>query len=155
MVEPINLRPVEPGRAAPVQPQARQPAMKTGFAEALGQALGTSEPVRFSAHARQRLEERGVALDDPACARLAEAVDAAAAKGARDGLFLMDELAMVVNVPNRTVVTVVPQDEAGHKVFTNIDSAVIVPAEDGAGAAESATKPIGLDPFRGGLRAAD
>ena len=38
---------------------------------------------------------------------------------------LVDRVAMVVAVRNRTVVTALPHDEAGPAVFTNIDSAVI------------------------------
>jgi flagellar operon protein len=53
------------------------------------------------------------------------AVQRAASKGARDALVLMDDLAMVVSVTNRTVVTVVDKDNLKQNVFTNIDSAVI------------------------------
>jgi hypothetical protein len=38
---------------------------------------------------------------------------------------MLDDVAMIVNVPNRTVVTAVDGDQAGSQVFTNIDSAVI------------------------------
>jgi len=41
-------------------------------------------------------------------------------------LLLMDRLALVVSVPNRTVITVVPREELQDAVFTNIDSAVLV-----------------------------
>jgi flagellar operon protein len=37
----------------------------------------------------------------------------------------MDDLAMVVSVRNRTVVTVVDKEHLKQNVFTNIDSAVI------------------------------
>ncbi len=57
--------------------------------------------------------------------RLQGAVQRAANKGSRDALVLMDNLAMVVSVKNRTVVTVVDKDNLKQNVFTNIDSAVI------------------------------
>ena len=57
--------------------------------------------------------------------RLQGAVQKAAGKGSRDALVLMDDLAMVVSVTNRTVVTVVDKENLKQNVFTNIDSAVI------------------------------
>jgi len=40
-------------------------------------------------------------------------------------LVLVDSVAMVVAVGNRTVVTALPHDDATPAVFTNIDAAVI------------------------------
>lgn len=81
--------------------------------------------LHFSKHASRRIEERGLSLDEGRLERLERAVGQAAAKGAKDSLILLDELALVVSVQNRTVVTAV--DEASQKahVFTNIDSVVI------------------------------
>lgn len=79
----------------------------------------------WSRHARERLESRNIVLNDSDITSLRQAVDRADQKGARDSLVLLRNLAFIVNVQNRTVVTAV---EAGHlrdNVFTNIDSAVI------------------------------
>jgi len=91
--------------------------------------------IRFSAHAQNRLLSRGIALSPQAVDRLSEAVDRAASKGARDALMLMpgasrgEDLALVVSITNRTVVTAVDGESIRENVFTNIDSAVIVGAE--------------------------
>jgi flagellar operon protein len=53
-------------------------------------------------------------------------VDRAAAKGARESLVMMDDVALVVSVKNRTVITAVDRAHLKDNVFTNIDSAVIV-----------------------------
>ena len=64
--------------------------------------------------------------------RLNKAVDRAAAKGARDALVLIpgasrtDDLALVVSVVNRTVVTAMDGERMRESVFTNIDSAVVI-----------------------------
>lgn len=81
--------------------------------------------LRFSAHAQTRLQSRKISIGDAQMARLQGAVDRAASKGSRDSLVLMDDLAMVVSVKNRTVVTVVDSENLKQNVFTNIDSAVI------------------------------
>ncbi len=80
--------------------------------------------VKFSAHAQTRLQSRNISLDASHINRLQGAVQRAAGKGSRDALVLMDDLAMVVSVSNRTVITVVDKDNMKQNVFTNIDSAV-------------------------------
>lgn len=78
--------------------------------------------VKFSAHADMRLRERGLDLTGDDMARIKGAMDTLASKGGRDSLLLMGDTALIVNVPNRTVITAM---DAG-SVFTNIDSAVII-----------------------------
>ena len=68
-------------------------------------------------------------MTDSQKTRLNKAVDTLAEKGSRDALVLMDKLALVVSVPNRTVVTVMSDNNVQDKVFTNIDSAVVVAQE--------------------------
>ena len=53
-------------------------------------------------------------------------VQKASEKGIKESLVLMDSLAFIVNVPNKTVVTAMDQGESGDNIFTNIDGAVIV-----------------------------
>ena len=115
-----GLSPLDGVRPA-ARPNATAPADGPSFAESLGGQLG----IRFSAHAQARLDSRGVSFDSGQMARLQSGVDAAAAKGSREALVLLDSVAMVVAVRNRTVVTAMPRDETGPAVFTNIDSAVI------------------------------
>ncbi|HEX3047301.1 MAG TPA: flagellar biosynthesis protein, partial [Bacillota bacterium] len=57
---------------------------------------------------------------------LRDAVNKAEAKGARESLILMDQMALVVSIKNRTVITAVDNESLKDNVFTNIDSAVIV-----------------------------
>jgi flagellar operon protein len=79
----------------------------------------------FSKHARKRIEQRGLDLDPERLTRLEAAVGRAEAKGAKDSLILLDELALVVNVRSRTVVTAMDEASRKEHVFTNIDSVVI------------------------------
>ena len=79
----------------------------------------------FSGHARDRLATRGISLAPQQLSRLQAGVDRAAGKGARDSLVLLDDLAFVVNVKSRTVITAVAGQSKREGVFTQIDSAVI------------------------------
>ena len=81
--------------------------------------------VRFSAHAQQRLAQAEVELGPQAMSRLEAAVEKAGLKGGKESLILLDDLAFVVSVKNRTVITAVGANRMNDSVFTNIDSVVI------------------------------
>lgn len=83
--------------------------------------------VKFSQHALQRLESRKIQFDQADMNKLNAAVEKAAEKGAKESLVLMDNnLALVVSVKNKTVITAMDGTSMKNNVFTNIDSAVIV-----------------------------
>ncbi len=121
-----GVRPDAIGAPAP----ARRGATGDGVAEA-GDSFGAvmdrieGSSLTFSGHALRRIEQRGLNLDAARLQRLEQAVDRAEAKGSRDSLVLLDELAVVVSVQNRTVVTAMDEASRKESVFTNIDSVVI------------------------------
>ena len=105
-----------PARASDVVSAAR------GFDAVLREQVTS---VRFSQHALQRAERRGIELDQATLQRLDAGVARAQDRGARDAVVLVDGTAFVVSVRNRTVITAVDQEHMREQVFTNIDSAVI------------------------------
>jgi len=118
-----------PPTVAPLAPSsagvgsAGRPAPGERFDAVLARREET--PLTFSGHAARRMEQRGVQLDDERMRRLETAVGRAEAKGSRDSLILLDDLALVVSIQNRTVVTAVDEANQKEHVFTNIDSVVI------------------------------
>jgi len=90
------------------------------------QAAPVSAPLKFSAHALQRHQSRNIALTNDDVQRMNAMADKAAAKGAKQSLFMLRDVAMVVSIKNRTVITAVDQDSMKENVFTNIDSAAII-----------------------------
>lgn len=83
--------------------------------------------VKFSQHAKQRLESRNIRLSSADIEKLNGAVEKAATKGAKESLVLMNnDLALIVSVKNKTVITAMDGASIKDNVFTNIDSAVIV-----------------------------
>ena len=84
-----------------------------------------SEALKFSSHALKRLEQRGISLSGADVDRLETAMDKVQAKGGKDSLILMDDLALIVSIKNRTVVTALDPKSQKQGVFTNIDSVVI------------------------------
>ncbi|MNJ43244.1 TIGR02530 family flagellar biosynthesis protein [Paenibacillus fonticola] len=126
MNEPIRIGSLYPGR---IQPNALQQVRNSGlhksqdvtFEEMLQDRL-----VHFSSHAVKRLEQRGIQLQPEQLHQIESAIDNAAAKGAKDSLILMKDMALIVNVKNRTVVTAMDGSSMKHNVFTQIDSAVVI-----------------------------
>lgn len=86
---------------------------------------GSSE-LRFSKHATMRLNDRHISLSEEQSERLESGVLKASEKGINESLVILDSLAFIVNVPNKTVVTAIDQNESNNNIFTNIDGAVIV-----------------------------
>jgi flagellar operon protein len=84
------------------------------------------QPLKFSAHASQRLAERKITLDSATMSKVTDAIDRAEAKGIEDTLVLTNDAALIVNVKNRTVITAMDKQSLTGNVFTNIDGAVIV-----------------------------
>jgi flagellar operon protein len=116
-VDRIGPIPTKP--EAPAQPARRE---ESGFKEIWTEACEKHQ-LKFSRHAIERLEGRNLALGSAEMERLGSAVARAGEKGARESLVLLDELAFVVSVRNRTVITALQPSKEG--VFTSIDSAVI------------------------------
>ena len=101
----------------------REKNQSPGFAEILA---GQETKVKFSKHANERLRDRQVDLSDQELAKLDDTVERMAEKGARESLIYMNDMAFVVSVKNRTVITAMDGTSAKENIFTNIDSAAIL-----------------------------
>lgn len=125
VVDPrLQTQPLVPARGGRPQEAARTPDGRS-FADVLGDVQKRSQ-VTFSKHAEERLQSWGQDLDADRLAKLEGAVEVALQKGARSTLVLMKGVAFVVAPQTKTVVTVIPEERMKEKVFTSIDSAVVV-----------------------------
>lgn len=86
--------------------------------------------LKLSKHAVKRLDNRQIEFSELDRERLKSAVETLEKKGARDSLVLMGELAFIVNVPSKTVVTAISKEQMKEQVFTNIDSTILVGPEN-------------------------
>ncbi|WDV47697.1 hypothetical protein PV797_08420 [Clostridiaceae bacterium M8S5] len=82
--------------------------------------------VKFSKHATKRLSERNIKLNKDNIEKLTKAISDAESKGIKDALILMNNVAFIANVQNKTIITTVESNNLKDNVFTNIDGAVIV-----------------------------
>ncbi len=97
------------------------------FREILEQKqAGVVGELKFSKHASVRLSDRNIELTKGQMERLCNGAKKAGEKGIHESLVVVDDLAFIVNIPNKTVVTAMNQADTQDNVFTNIDGAVFM-----------------------------
>lgn len=96
---------------------------KQSFNQILNDKLNPKD-ITFSAHALSRLEQRNIVVDEQICLRLGKAIDEIAQKGGKESLIMLDDVAYVVSIPNKKVITAL--ENSNSNIFTNIDSAMIM-----------------------------
>ncbi|NEW05550.1 flagellar biosynthesis protein [Paenibacillus sp. SYP-B3998] len=127
MTERISIGQLYPNTIPPASTRRttiQQPVSTSG--KPSFQKLLQEQYVRISHHAEVRLKERGIQLQPEQLDKLSTAIDKVAAKGAKDALMLLNGNALIVNVPNRTVVTALDGNSMNEHVFTQIDSAIFI-----------------------------
>lgn len=100
-----------------------KPKLKQSFQSILNQE--TSE-LTLTKHAKERMVERNIVMNEAKWQSIASQVKKAKAKGITDSLVLTDEAALVVSAKNQTIITVMNREEATEKIFTNINGTIII-----------------------------
>jgi flagellar operon protein len=123
MTDPFR---VQLGRVNGVGEQPAKPAgtVKPVQGNSFSETLESVQGVRFSNHALKRLQSRSIDLNSDNVNRLSNAIDKAEKRGGKSSLVMVDDLAFIVNVHDRTVVTALDTNQRGEGVFTQIDSVV-------------------------------
>jgi len=118
---------VQLGRVTAVGEQSSQTA-STGSSSVQGssfsETLQSVQNVKFSTHAQKRLQSRDISLNSDNVSRLSDAIDKAEKRGGKSSLVMVDDLAFIVNIKDRMVVTALDSNQRGEGVFTQIDSVV-------------------------------
>lgn len=130
MADPFQ---VQLGRVSSVGEQPLKPTSTVAPSQGVSflETLEKVQGVRFSNHAQSRIQSRDINLDSESVSRLSSAIDKAEKRGGKSSLVMVDDLAFIVNIQNRTVVTALDKDQRGEGVFTQIDSVVFAdPAEE-------------------------
>lgn len=102
------------------------------FEQILRQQLGEVDKgskiseLKFSKHAEQRVNQRGIQVTENLMDDLNTAVEKARQKGVKDLAVIGKNGAFIINVTNNIVVTTISEQEMKNNIFTNIDSAVII-----------------------------
>lgn len=96
------------------------------FEQILKNQIQENKELKFSKHAQERAQQRGIEVTPSLMSELEKAVDKAREKGAKDLAVIGQNEAFIVNVPNKVVITTMSYLELKNNIFTNIDSAVII-----------------------------
>lgn len=96
------------------------------FQQILAQQTACEEDkeLKFSKHANERLVSRKIDLTTAQLSRLKDGANLAGAKGIKESLIMVDNMAFIVNTKSNTVITAVKDNS--ERVFTNIDGAIIM-----------------------------
>ena len=129
-IKNLNFVPEPIIQRTPSTGKAPRPKSNNNFVESFQTVLireqASKNALKVSAHAQQRLIDRNIKLDKQDWAKINNAIDKAEAKGASNSLLIHGNLALLVSVKNRTVISAMDDTAMQDHVFTNIDSAVIV-----------------------------
>lgn len=103
----------------------QKPRIRESFAEVL-ERQQRDTGVKLSAHAQERLKQQNITISPQDIGKISDATRKAEQKGSKESLILLRDLALVVNIKNKTVITAVDKMRQKDKIFTNIDSTVII-----------------------------
>ena len=129
-----NMNPISPNRLVAARVETREklpasnPALQSSNAADFRQIMESAAMQRkleFSKHANMRLVSRNIEFTSEQMQRIEDGVARAHHKGIRDSLVLIDNIALVINIANKVVVTALNRQDQD-QIFTNIDGAVIV-----------------------------
>lgn len=109
-----------------VNPPSKSQSSKLLNGPSFKEVFENTSSIKFSKHAESRLRSRDVQLDQSQIQRMEQALEKAEAKGVKDTLLLMDNMAFIANTKSRTIITTVPKENMEENIFTNIDGAVII-----------------------------
>jgi len=124
MQRPVNL--LEIAQRGKTPQAAAGNDTRASFKEMFSQQLASEKSLTVSKPAHARLHSRGIELTEQQVADISAAIDKAESRGSKETLVLGDEFALVVSVPNRTVITAFDRGNLHDGVVTSIDSAVML-----------------------------
>lgn len=86
----------------------------------------TTNQLKVSKHAFNRLQERNIHINDQQWEHITNKVFEAKSKGVNDSLVLTDNVALIVSAKNATVITAMDRNEIRNQLFTNIDGTIVM-----------------------------
>lgn len=111
--------------ATPISPVKKQPKQQQADND-FKRMLDDAEGIKVSKHARARMDERHISMDDELWETINQKVRDARKKGVTDSLVLTEDAALLISSENNTVITAMERDEARDNIFTNINGAIII-----------------------------
>ncbi|MDL4840067.1 TIGR02530 family flagellar biosynthesis protein [Aquibacillus rhizosphaerae] len=105
-----------------VNPTKSNKSESIGFKDVLSEV----QTLKISKHAKDRLSERNISIDDVQWEKISRKVDEAKQKGISDSLVVTNDAALLISAKNNTVVTAMDRAEASSRIFTNINGTILI-----------------------------
>lgn len=119
---PIHTQPPGPQNFQKVKNQSKG----TSFSDQFGEALKSHKGLTLSKHAKERLAEREININENRWSQIEERVNEAKRMGVKESLVLLNDAALIVNAKNNTVITAMNRQEATAQIFTNINGTIVL-----------------------------
>lgn len=122
MFRPIHSQPISNHQLRSV---TSKPTSTDSFSQHLQEAL-QPEKLTLSKHAKERMSQRGIQIDEAKWGQIQEKVNEAKKMGVKDSLVLLQDAALIISAKNNTVITAMDRQEATAQIFTNINGTIIL-----------------------------
>ncbi len=122
MFRPIHSQPISNHQLRSV---TSKPTSMDSFSQHLQNVL-QPEKLTISKHAKERMSQRGIQIDEAKWGQIQEKVNEAKKMGVKDSLVLLQDAALIVSAKNNTVITAMDRQEATAQIFTNINGTIVL-----------------------------
>lgn len=96
------------------------------FSTHLKASIGALDKLSISKHANERLQQRGIVIDEKKWQQIEAKVKQAKKMGVKESLVLLNDAALIVSTKNNTVITAMDRQEATEQIFTNINGTIVM-----------------------------
>lgn len=88
--------------------------------------LANVTDLKISKHAKVRMTERNINIDETKWQQINDKVLEAKEKGVTDALVVVDDARLIISAENNTVVTALNKEDTNNKIFTNINGTILI-----------------------------
>ncbi|MDQ0175817.1 TIGR02530 family flagellar biosynthesis protein [Bacillus chungangensis] len=109
------------------QPAIRERSVNERFSAHLQQEINKdTHQLTISKHAGERMEQRGIFINDKTWNQVSKKIYEAKTKGVNESLVILKDAALIVSAKNQTVITAMNRHEASSQIFTNINGTILL-----------------------------
>lgn len=102
------------------------PSQKETPKKSFHDVLANITDLKVSKHAKARMDERNIHIDETKWQLINDKVLEAKEKGVTDALVVIDDATLIVSAENNTVVTALNKTDTTNKIFTNINGTILI-----------------------------
>ncbi|MFA9456089.1 TIGR02530 family flagellar biosynthesis protein [Halalkalibacter sp. AB-rgal2] len=101
-------------------------AKKKNFKEVFQTELNNATKLVFTKHAKNRMESRGISIDDNKWIEIENKVVEARKKGIKESVVITEDATLLINAQTHTIITALNRNEAKSQIFSNINGTILI-----------------------------